>query len=98
MGAAQAYGFTRLPAAHTRLGVEKDRSGASSPWSTPQLSTMRREVIVGQEGVRREIRPFHRNDKRRIRLLRVDHLLEERVLRGLIGHDLVPASEELTQD
>src|SRR5262245_46494063 len=62
------------------------------------LSALGREVVVREERVRREISPLHRHHERGIGLLRVDHFLEERVRRRLVGHDLVPAFEELAQN
>src|SRR3990167_8102978 len=64
----------------------------------PALLLLRRPVVVRRELVRREHEALRGNHEPRVLLLRLEDLLEERVLRGLRGRDLVPGLEELDQD
>src|SRR5262245_66331601 len=88
-----------LRMADVAYGGSRGRDGAAC--AAPSISSpsaLGWEVVVREERIGREIRPLHRHHERGIGLLRVDHLLEERVLRRLICRDLVPAFEELAQD
>src|SRR3972149_3402511 len=87
---------TACPEDSLKLSMPR-QAPASGPLA-PAVLLLPRPVPVGREVVGREHEALGRDDDGRVLSLGLQHLLEERVLRGLLRRDLVPGLEEGVQD